>query len=440
MENKNKIWLIIVVYLSAFLLIDLSGFYLLKWRPRGNANLPPDDKIPEGVEVASLNEVRSFLVSSQAIDYGCPKITNDGLVFYDKTGNVQVYYPNKGVLINGKFEYIGDSVTFFTTSNYLVACSYLPEKIYTAQFMNLENGEVPLSHKLEQGKSEVFRIEVIDNKAYIFYGTGYLEILDIKSDKILTKNQTKGTLMDVSLQKIENNSVFIVIIEDGAASQYEIDLIGLDGAVKSTLKFDNAPFSCKAIGKNLFILTGNRDKLTLITESGEIISEKQFPFTIDEISMNDGYIFIYGATSQSPESGAKFSAHFLILSEDLSTIKEFSSNDIQMNFTVQSSDTFLKESCFLIFTGDGEVVLLAPSKELRFKVPSGASGVLNRKTLYVISRYSNYIYLIDMDSGTLKKVLTSKVPLSQVKIFDGKVYFWGATYANENVNVSIYSE
>ena len=306
--------------------------------------------------------------------------------------------------------------------------------------MNLENGEVPLSHKLEQGKSEVFKIEVIDNKAYIFYCTGYLEILDIKSDKILTKNQTKGTLMDVSLQKIENNSVFIVIIEDGAASQYEIDLIGLDGAVKSTLKFDNAPFSCKAIGKNLFILTGNRDKLTLITESGEIISEKQFPFTIDEISMNDGYIFIYGATSQSPESGAKFSAHFLILSEDLSTIKEFSSNDIQMNFTVQSSDTFLKESCFLIFTGDGEVVLLAPSKELRFKVPSGASGVLNRKTLYVISRYSNYIYLIDMDSGTLKKVLTSKVPLSQVKIFDGKVYFWGATYANENVNVSIYSE
>ena len=60
MENKNKIWLIIVVYLSAFLLIDLSGFYLLKWRPRGNANLPPKDKIPEGVEVASLKEIRNF--------------------------------------------------------------------------------------------------------------------------------------------------------------------------------------------------------------------------------------------------------------------------------------------------------------------------------------------------------------------------------------------
>jgi len=43
-----------------------------------------------------------------------------------------------------------------------------------------------------------------------------------------------------------------------------------------------------------------------------------------KFSMNDGFIFIYGAISQSTESGAKFSAHFLILSEDLSTIKEFS--------------------------------------------------------------------------------------------------------------------
>jgi len=77
--------------------------------------------------------------------------------------------------------------------------------------------------------------------------------------------------------------VFIEIIGDSVTSQYEIDLIGLDGAVKSTLKFDNAPFACKAIGKNFFILTGNRDKLTLVTENGEIISEKQFPFTIDEI-------------------------------------------------------------------------------------------------------------------------------------------------------------
>jgi hypothetical protein len=306
--------------------------------------------------------------------------------------------------------------------------------------MNLENGKISLSHKLTRGKSEVFRIEVIDDKAYIFYCTGYFEILDIKNDKILTKNQTKGTLIDVSLQKIENNDVFIQIIEDSATPQYEIDLIGLDGVVKSTLKFDKAPFSCKAVGKNLLILTGNKDKLSLINESGEIISEKQFPFTIDEISVNDGYIFIYGVTFQSPESGAKFTAHFLILSEDLSTIKEFSSNDIQTTFTVQSSDISSKESCFLIFTSEGEVVLLAPLKELHFKVPSGASGVLNGKTLYVLSRYSNYVYLVDMDSGALKKVLTSKVPLSQVKIFDGKVYFLGATYSNENVHVSIYSE
>jgi hypothetical protein len=94
----------------------------------------------------------------------------------------------------------------------------------------------------------------------------------------------------------------------------------------------------------------------------------------------------------------------------------------------------------LVSNEKGEIEMLTPSKEIHFRVPSAMKEVLNGNILYVISKSGKYVYLVDVDSGTLTKVLESKSPIQQGESFDGKVYFWGENYANSGVDVAIYSE
>jgi len=459
MKGKYKIAVIIVIYLCIFLLIYAFGFYLLRWQPNVNKGQTkvPADEVPEGVELVSLKEVESFSVTPGAVDYGCPKILKNGLLFYDGSGSVQFYNPFKNILISKKFDYVGDYAKFFITSNYLVMCSYVPEKAYIAEFMNPEtslhwnvavqgsgqvlvNGEIFLKHRLTESKGEVSYIEILSDKAYIFYGLGYFEILDIKDDKIIFKNETLGTIMDVSLQKKGGQYIFLVLCQS-ESSQYEIKVVDLNGLIENIWHGDEAPFISKIMDDNLIVLRGNRDNLNLVSlNSGKLISEKIFPFTIEEIRVSNGYIFIYGATYQRPEDSSTFSAHFLILSKGLSPVREFSSSDTSINFVIQDQQTLLNQGSILISNEKGEIETLTPSKEIRFSVPSAMKEVLNGNILYVISKSGKYIYLVDTESGTLTKVLVSRTSIWQGEIFDGKVYFLEENYTNSRVDVAIYSE
>jgi hypothetical protein len=311
MKGKYKIAVIIAIYLCVFLLIYAFGFYLLRWQPNVNKGQTkvPADEVPEGVELVSLKEVESFSVTPGAVDYGCPKILKNGLLFYDGSGSVQFYNPLKNILISKKFDYVGDYAKFFVTSTYLVMCSYVPEKAYIAEFMNPEtslhwnvavqgsgqvlvNGEIFLKHRLTESKGEVSYIEILSDKAYIFYGLGYFEILDIKDDKIIFKNETLGTIMDVSLQKKGGQYIFLVLCQS-ESSQYEIKVVDLNGLIENIWHGDEAPFISKIMDDNLVVLRGNRDNLNLVSlNSGKLISEKIFPFTIEEIRVSNGYIFM----------------------------------------------------------------------------------------------------------------------------------------------------
>jgi len=442
MKGKYKILVIILVYLCVFLFIYEFGFYLLRWQPSANKGQTevPVDKMPEGVELVSLKEVQSFSVTSKTVDYGCPKILKEGLLFYDGSSSVQFYNPLKNILISKEFDYVGDYAKFFISSNYLIVCSYIPEKAYIAEFMNPVNGEIFLKHRLTESKGEVYYIEILGDKAYIFYDSGYFDILDIKEDKIVFKNETPGTIMDVSLQKKGEKYVFLVLCQS-ESSQYEIKIVDLNGSIENIWQGDEAPFISKIMDDNLITLGGNRDKLNLADlNSGKVISEKTFKFTIEEIHVINGYIFIYGATYERPEDSSTFSAHFLILSKGLSLVREFSSSDTPINFVIQDQQALLNQGFILVSNEKGEIEMLTPSKEIHFKVPSAMKEVLNGNILYVISKSGKYIYLVDTESGTLTKVLESKTPIWQGEIFDGKVYFLGESYTNNGVNVEIYSE
>jgi len=115
--KEVKISVIILIYLCVFLLIYAFGFYLLRWQPsvnKGQTKVPADE-VPEGVELVSLKQVQRFSITPGAVDYGCPKILKNGLLFYGGSGNVQFYSPLKNTLISKKFDYVGDYTKFFVT-------------------------------------------------------------------------------------------------------------------------------------------------------------------------------------------------------------------------------------------------------------------------------------------------------------------------------------